>query len=222
MKVGTDGVLLGAWALPFKAGAASILDVGTGSGVIALMMAQRFPNAKIHAIDIDADAAAQAAENFSASPWSNRLTAQHADFLQFAQNCSQKFDLIVSNPPFFARSLQCPNDARTAARHDSALPLSSLILSAAALLSPDGTICIIVPADRANDVESLCDTNSLNIINKTNVISIEGAVPKRILYSISHSPAQRITSSLTISTTSHTPTPEYTALVDPFYLRIKV
>ena len=222
MKVGTDGVLLGAWAQPLGEAATSALDVGTGTGLIALMLAQRFPDLLIDAIDIDSNAAEQAAENFSACPWSSRLAARQADFLEFAAACDKKYDLIVSNPPFFADSLKCPDEARSAARHDNGLPLAGLILKSADLLAENGNLCIIAPADRATEIESLCDTNSLYINHKTSVISIEGAAPKRILYSITKSATTRVTTTVTIATADHAPTLDYTNLVGQYYLRIKV
>ena len=117
MKVGTDGVLLGAWTNLSQS--RRILDIGTGTGLIALMMAQRVPEVPITAIDIDAEAVNQANENFSASPWNNRLEAVLQDVCTYTEKNS--FDTIVSNPPYFINSLKCPDNQRTTARHTDTL-----------------------------------------------------------------------------------------------------
>ena len=132
MKVGTDGVLLGAWAGPGRPGGMSggspqtIMDIGTGSGLVALMLAQRFPEAQVTGIDSDAEAAAQARENFTGSPWPQRLRAAHISLQEFCRGtaataAARRFDLIVSNPPFYDTTLTSPDPLRTAARHTGGL-----------------------------------------------------------------------------------------------------
>ena len=132
MKVGTDGVLLGAWAGPGRPGGMSggspqtILDIGTGSGLVALMLAQRFPEAQVTGIDSDAEAAAQARENFAVSPWPQRLRAAHISLQEFCRGtaataAARRFDLVVSNPPFYDTTLTSPDPLRTAARHTGSL-----------------------------------------------------------------------------------------------------
>lgn len=142
MKLGTDAVLLGAWAehpLPRQ-----ILDIGTGSGIIALQLAQRFAEAKITGLDIDASAAHQAAANFEASPWSARLEAIEADICQW-QNAF-KFDLICCNPPFYTNGFPIADTARQTARQQHELSLTALAAAAANLLQPDGLVWLILPA----------------------------------------------------------------------------
>lgn len=143
MKVGTDGVLAGVLA-PTK-GSSSILDVGTGSGLIALMLAQRCPEAQITAIEIDDDAAAQAAENFAASPWPDHIHLVHGDFNNYASET--KFDLIVSNPPYFTDALRNPDHQRSMARHNKTLNYHQLFHHARQLLKPGGDCCLIIPAE---------------------------------------------------------------------------
>ena len=120
MKVGTDGVLLGAWA----EGGCTILDIGTGTGLVALMMAQRFEDAQVVGIDIDPDASEQARENVAASPFASRISILHTSLQAFSTE--RKFDAIVSNPPYFEHSLKNPDAARAAARHADSLPFADL------------------------------------------------------------------------------------------------
>ncbi|MGB1207201.1 MAG: tRNA1(Val) (adenine(37)-N6)-methyltransferase [Chitinophagales bacterium] len=155
MKVGTDGVLLGAWANCKQATA--ILDIGTGTGLIALMLAQRNLLATIDAIDINVAAAEQANENMQASPWTNRLTVFPISLEAFAKkNTKKKYDLIVSNPPFFINSLHSPKSVgRNQARHTDSLPFSDLLLYVNQLLSVNGKFCVILPCQQAIQLEQM-------------------------------------------------------------------
>ncbi len=169
MKVGTDGVLLGAWAAqnhsPWLTTHSSILDIGTGSGLIALMLAQRFPNAHILGIDIDADAVQQANENFAASPWSNRLHAEHISLqdmrLPLSWEGKRGANLIVSNPPFFQNSLKAPNAARSTARHTDTLSYTDLIAHSANLLAPNGILSLILPIEAEEEIIQLAQQHHL-------------------------------------------------------------
>ena len=147
MKVGTDGVLLGAWAGQGRPG--KILDIGTGSGLIALMLAQRFPEALITGIEPDAEAAAQAGENFLCSPWHDRLAVSTATLQDFTSGAAGKetFDLIVSNPPFYDSTLLNPDARRSAARHTATLPYSELMHCASALMTGTSELDIIIPSE---------------------------------------------------------------------------
>ena len=148
MKVGTDGVLLGAWAR----GGSHILDVGTGTALVALMMAQRYPEAQVVGIDIDGEACLQAQENVAASPFDRRVEICHGR-LQHFKAPRQLFDAIVCNPPFFASSLRCPDERRTLARHEDALPAADLMRHAARLLSDGGELSVVIPAHRRPDFD---------------------------------------------------------------------
>ncbi|MEA3444824.1 MAG: methyltransferase [Bacteroidota bacterium] len=143
MKVGTDGVLLGAWAN--CAGAKSVLDVGTGTGLISLMLVQRFPDISVLAIDIDEDTIEQAQDNFDASPWKNRLSPKNISFQELAVSHKHKFDHIVSNPPYFENSLHAPDKKRNIARHNVNLSIDELINSASILLNKNGKLSVILP-----------------------------------------------------------------------------
>ena len=144
MKVGTDGTLLGAWAN----GGSCILDIGTGTGLILLMMAQRFPDADLLGVDIDADACRQASENVADSPF--KATVTRANII----NINGAFDCIVSNPPYFNESLECPDAARTRARHTSLLSYRQLMDSASRLLTPDGEFSLVIPFDCKQRIEA--------------------------------------------------------------------
>lgn len=176
MKVGTDGVLIGAWA--DVEGDSRILDLGTGSGLIALMLAQRNSEAEILALDIDEQAAAQAHRNFELSPWAERLRVVHSNIVDYSQEC--KFDHIVSNPPYFVDSLHSPDAARTAARHTSSLDFEQIISSAERLLEPGGRLSVILPTDVASlfrrvAFERLWLTRQLDIVTK------QGEAPRRTM-----------------------------------------
>lgn len=155
MKIGTDGVLLGAWTTYKQA--TRILDIGTGTGLIALMLAQRNLLATIDALEINADAAKQAQENMQASPWANRITVFSTSLQDFAtENTQKKYDLIVSNPPFFINSLHSPkNLSRNQARHTDTLSFSDLLLYTDKLLSLSGKFCVILPCQQAELLEQM-------------------------------------------------------------------
>ena len=151
MKVGTDGTLLGAWAAA-PSGQCRILDSGTGTGLIALMMAQRYPEAEVTGIDIDEDAVTQAVDNVRLSPFSERIRICHLDILNFADTIG--FDAIVSNPPYFVDSLACPDDQRTIARHAVNLTYEQLMHQAYHLLKDEGRFSVVVPSDCRAKIEA--------------------------------------------------------------------
>jgi len=145
MKVGTDGVLLGAWATighdPY-----TILDIGTGTGIVALMLAQRSFAEQIDALEIDENAHEQATNNFENSPWNDRLFCYHASLDNFMDELEdQEYDLIVSNPPFYSESVSSGDKARDIARQNHSLPFSDLCEAASVLLSDEGIFAVIVP-----------------------------------------------------------------------------
>lgn len=188
MKVGTDGVLLGAWAA-FGMEAArvrSILDIGTGTGLIALMMAQRFSNAKVTAIDIDEEAAEQAKENIQASPFSHNINVLHKSLQEYIHynkenEESVKFDVVVCNPPFYDNSLTCPDPRRTTARHNSTLPFATLIKGAMSLMADDGVLAIVIPTECRQKIEDEAIFAGLMLRKRTAVVTKEGKKPKRYL-----------------------------------------
>jgi tRNA1Val (adenine37-N6)-methyltransferase len=177
MKVGTDGILLGALAQ----GGENILDVGTGSGVVALMMAQRFPKSKITGIDIDANACIQAKENVVQSPFVN-ISISNISLQDFTVK-NYLFDCIVSNPPFFKDSLKCPDKGRTLARHNDALPCSELFKCVSKLLADEGIFSVIIPVDSINDFLFESYVSGLYLKRKYGIVTKEGKPIKRYILS---------------------------------------
>jgi len=143
MKINTDGVLLGAWA--DVSDCRTALDIGTGTGVIAIMLAQRSEALRIHAVEIDADACEQARRNMAACPWAERLEAFHASIQQYSRQTEQRYDLIVSNPPFFTGGTFSSNENRTMVRHTVKLPHGDLLAAVRTLLQPSGRFCVVLP-----------------------------------------------------------------------------
>lgn len=181
MKVGTDGILLGAWA-PLE-GVKTALDIGTGTGLIALMLKQRAPSLAITAVEIDLAAYNQAKENISASPWTD-LNVWQADIKEFQANTA--FDLIVSNPPFFNDSLKSDNAQRMTARHTDGLSFDSLCAKAANLLSKKGRFCVVLPTTELSRFENAADNANLKITKKLWVITSKKKAAKRVLLCLAH------------------------------------
>ncbi len=157
MKVGTDGVLLGAWT-SLDHSPENILDIGSGTGIIALMLAQRSEAFQIDALEIEENAYEQAVENFEASDWGDRLFCYHAGFDEFVEEMQdeEKYDLIISNPPFFSEDYKSGNDHRDQARFADALPLPELIEGASLLLSENGHFDLIIPFSEEDKCASNC------------------------------------------------------------------
>lgn len=214
MKVGTDGVLLGAWA---SAAGGRILDIGTGSGLIALMLAQRCPEAAIDAIDIDHTAVAQANANFAASPWGNRLHALLADVNTYH---AEPYDLIVANPPFFSNSLPAKGEKRQQARHDDTLTLDQLFAAARRLIAAGGRLAVVLPAESRVSAIALAADNSLTLARATTIVTRPDAEPKRVLleFGAARQPIGQV-DRLAIYTPSGEYTEAYRALCRDFYLK---
>lgn len=153
MKVSTDAVVVGALASHDKTD--SILDVGTGTGVVALMLAQRFPSTEIHAVEIDKAAYDQASANIADSPWNSVISLYHCPFQDFSKQSDEHFDLIVSNPPYFPAHLQSKDQQRNLALHNDALPFGDLIKGVAKLLAPQGKFWVILPERQMQDLEKI-------------------------------------------------------------------
>lgn len=212
MKLGTDGVLVGAWA---ECGsAASILDIGTGTGVIALMMAQRSTAEHIVGIDIDAAAAECAAANFAASPWSSRLEARQCAVQDFT---AEGFDFIISNPPYFTSSLLCDNARKSAARHTVELSFQALSDAVCRLLNPSGSFALILPTEQMALFESI---TPLKVVRRCNVYSAPGQQPKRVMAQFARSGVEAEVENITIYTAVKGEYSEqYRQMTKDFYLK---
>ena len=214
MKVGTDGVLLGAWAS--VEGARRILDIGTGTGLVALMLAQRsLPDAKIVALEIDEAAAGQARENVVRSPWRERV---QADFKKYQS--SDKFDVIVSNPPYFVDSLECPDRQRATARHNDSLTYGDLLEGVSELLADDGLFTVVIPSDVADRVKEIAFAKKLYAVRQLHVITKPGGVSKRTLITFSFSVQECVVEELLTELARHQYSEEYIALTREYYLNM--
>jgi tRNA1Val (adenine37-N6)-methyltransferase len=182
MKVGTDAVLLGCSADVNNAN--RILDIGTGCGVIALMLAQR-SNAHITGIDMHKPSIADAKLNFSNSNWNNRLKALHLSLQEFSKNCEIKFDLIVSNPPFFSNSLLSPSDEKSLAKHNHELPYSELLKNAYQLLQNEGKFTVIIPVSEYSNFNFEATRTGFYTLEKLNIIPAENKAANRIIVTLS-------------------------------------
>jgi len=184
MKVNTDGVLLGALA---KGEAANMLDIGTGTGVIALMLAQRFPGAKIDAVELDTAASQTAESNFTNSPFADRLKLYQQSFQEyFTANVGVKYDLIVSNPPFYIQSLPSPGASKAMAKHAGDSFFSKLIQGCAGHLHESGSLWLILPTDTAALVKELAIIQQLYAQHIVYVLSYPHSVPHRQILKFSH------------------------------------
>lgn len=216
-EVGTDGVLLGAWAEAYKRN--NVLDVGTGTGLIALMIAQRNTNATIDAIDIDEGCVMQAKRNVFESPFSNRVDVQKSSFQDFAARNDNKYDLIVSNPPYFHNSLKSPNLHRNYARHTDSLSFYEIISDGVSLLTESGSISLILPYEFKTSVLMHAKTVGLFAKRITNVFPLPHKPAKRFLIEFGMSDTECVEDNLIVELSRHKYTDEYNALTNEFYLQ---
>jgi tRNA1Val (adenine37-N6)-methyltransferase len=228
-KIGTDGVLLGAWATTQQE-PRTILDIGSGTGVISLMLAQRFANSNIEALEIDVDAYEQATENFENSPWGDRLFCFHATFQEFYEEVEERYDLIVSNPPFYdadsVKNTGQIEDKRQQARFDDALPFEELVYGVYQLLEKDGTFACIIPKDREKHFLEITSHFQLEPVHTTYVKGTEDSKVKRCLMefrfreSVQNKPAIATIETLVIEKSRHDYTEDYIGLTKDFYLKM--
>ena len=218
MPITTDSVLVGASAQCY--GANSVLDVGTGCGVIALMIAQRNPVARIHAVDVHAAAVTQAQQNFNQSPWSNRLKAIKADFLEYAASTPHRYDLIVSNPPYFTEDTLSPDTQRANARNTAALPRHDLIDGCQRLLTPGGTLCLITPYSIGKSIAQMVLYAGMYVSQCLIVKGTPTAQPSRIVWHITRQQKPIQIKHLVIELTRGVYTQEYIRLTREFYLKM--
>ncbi|WP_426094033.1 tRNA1(Val) (adenine(37)-N6)-methyltransferase [Flavobacterium sp. DSR2-3-3] len=220
MKIGTDGVLLGAWT-PIANNPISILDIGAGTGVIALMLAQRSNAEQIDALEIDEEAYEQSVDNFENSPWSDRLFCFHAGLDEFVEEPEDEYDLIVSNPPFYTDDYKSDNEQRDLARFADAMPFEDLIEAADLLLSVNGTFAVIIPFKEEENFLALANEYELYPLKITHVKGTPTTEIKRSLLAFSRNESVNFPiDELIIETSRHQYTPEYIALTKDFYLKM--
>ena len=214
MKVGTDGVLLGAWC---ECGSAQrIADIGTGTGLIALMGAQRNPSATIDAIEIDHSAAECARENVARSSWSDRIRVIETAIQDFVTE--ERYELIVSNPPYFSETLQSPDASRAVARHNCSLPPRDLIDAAKRLLTNEGRMALILPSDEARRFAMQAVAAGLHLRRRCEVVTKRGAAPKRTMSEWSLTPCAAVHEQLILAADNGQRSEEYSRLTEEFYL----
>ena len=224
MKVGTDGTLLGAWAALDRPDG-RILDIGTGTGLIALMMAQRYPQAHVTAIDIDAEAVCQATENVRQSPFAKRIQVCQADVNDFLANengseATEAFDAIVCNPPYFNNALICPDSQRTQARHTLSLSYWQLMAAAHRLLHHEGVFSVIIPSDFFRQLESEAHLTGFFLSRVYGVHTIEGKPVKRYLIELRKHPQKEvINKDVLIEESPNVRSEWYRELTKDFYIK---
>lgn len=213
-----DGVLLGAWADP--SGAERILDIGTGTGLIALMMAQKNSTAQIDAIEVDPEAFNEAVWNCQQSQWNDRIKLDLCSFQEFSERTILKYDLIVSNPPFFTNGVKAPIENRAQARHSDSLPLDVLISGAANLLSENGRIALVLPMESFPEIGALANLNTLFISRLCRIKPNPTKPDFRILIELTNTECTIREENLMIEFEKHHDyTPEYKELTRDFYLK---
>lgn len=214
MKVGTDGVLLGAWT---QTPNGTTLDIGSGTGVIALMIAQRNKNTTIDAIDLNKDAYLQTKTNAENCPWHNRITAHHSALQDFKPD--RNYQLIVSNPPFFVNSSKSGNEAKDLARHTDELSFNHLLQAVANLLLPNGIFSVVLPFAAKTEFVELAKTHQLYLNRLCEVKPNDTKPPKRVLMEFSLHEKETERTTLTIETNQrHVYTLAYQNLTKEFYL----
>lgn len=215
MKVGTDGVLLGAWVN--VQGKSTLLDIGTGSGVIALMLAQRtLHNATIDAIDISEKDFRQAQKNFQSSPWKEKLASYHSSLQDF--NPPKRYDCIVSNPPFFSNSLEPRDERRKKVRHTTTLTFEELIVCSTKLMKPEGTLNLILPLAESQRFIEMAVAEGLHCNRTTGFRTRRGKPIERLLMELSLVKTSFTTSEILLYEEGNTPSKEYRSLTGDFYL----
>ena len=219
MKVGTDAVLLGAWT-SVKPHPQTILDIGAGTGIIALMLAQRSQAEAIDAIEIDGDAYEQCVENFENSLWNDRLFCYHASVLEFTEEIENKYDLIISNPPFYTTDYKTDSAKRDLARFSDALPFDHLVECVSKLLSKHGTFAVIIPF---KEEEKFIDFASKVHLFPERILHVKGnshSEIKRSLIEFSFEKSNVRFETLIIETSRHQYTEAYIDLTKDFYLKM--
>ena len=219
MKIGTDSVLLGSWT-SIETRPQSILDIGAGTGVLALMMAQRTSAQLIDALEIDDDAYEQCTENFENSPWSDRLFCYHASLNDFAAALDERYDLIICNPPFYSEDYKSSNRQRDLARFQDAMPFEDLLQGVSTLLQPNGLFSVVIPYSEEDRLMRLATSVRLHPQRKLLVRGNHHSKIKRSLIEFSFEHTQTNIDQLTIESDRHVYTDAYIGLTKDFYIHM--
>lgn len=219
MKIGTDGVLLGAWS-PLNHNPFSILDIGAGTGVLSLMLAQRSQADVIDAIEIDDNAYEQCTNNFENAPWNDRLFCYHASLEEFTDEIEDEYDLIICNPPFFSEDYKTENSQRDLARFQDAMPFEHLLQSVSLLLSEDGVFTVVIPFKEETAFIELAKNVGLSPGTILHVKGTPDSPIKRSLISFSFHDTELITTVLIIEMARQQYTEDYINLTKDFYLKM--
>lgn len=219
MKIGTDGVLLGAWC-PIDNSPFSVLDIGSGTGILSLMLAQRSNVEQIDAIEIDENAYEQCVENFENSPWGDKLFCFHAGLDEFMDEPEDEYDIIISNPPFYTDDYKSENDQRDLARFADAMPFEDLTEAANLLLSENGIFAVIIPHKEEQKFIALANEFELYPFKITRVKGTPTTEIKRSLLAFTRFQKEVSIDELVIETARHQYTEEYIALTKDFYLKM--
>jgi tRNA1Val (adenine37-N6)-methyltransferase len=220
MKIGTDSVLLGAWC-PIDNNPFSVLDIGAGTGVLSLMLAQRSHAEQIDALEIDEDTYEQCVENFEASPWSDRLFCFHAGLDEFIEEPEDEYDIIISNPPFYSEDYKTDNSQRDLARFQDAMPFEELVEAADLLLSENGIFAVIIPYKEEERFIDLCAEVELFPVKVTRVKGSHTTPIVRSLLAFKRYELSVLTADeLIIEINRHEYTDDYINLTKDFYLKM--
>ena len=219
MKIGTDGVLLGAWT-PLINNPYNVLDIGAGTGILSLMLAQRSNAEQIDAIEIDENAYEQCVENFETSPWGDKLFCFHAGLDEFVDEPEDEYDLIISNPPFYTDDYKSDNTSRDLARFEDALPFEELIEAAALLLSDNGIFSVIIAYKEEDRFVAMCKELDLFPLKMTRVKGTPTSEIKRSLLAFCRIEQTPLIDELVIEISRHNYTSEYIELTKEFYLKM--
>lgn len=219
MKIGTDGVLLGAW-VSLEKKPQSILDIGAGTGILSLQLAQRCFTETLDAIEIDEDAFEQCVLNFENSPWGDRLFCFHASAQEFAAEMEEEYDLIISNPPFYSDTYKSEDNQRNTARFTDTLPFKDLVIFAYQFLSEKGIFALILP--RKEEENFIALASEVGLFPKR-ICRVKGNLTsevKRSLLEFTFEKIEIIKEELTLEISRHVYTEAYKKLVNDFYLKM--
>lgn len=217
MKVGTDGILLGAWAPIAQVDA--VLDIGSGSGLLALMLAQRTAEQVIiDAVELDEDAAGQAQENCQASPWASRIHIHQADIVEWSQQATQRYSLIVSNPPYFEQGVDCASPQRAQARYTTTLDHQQLLRCAAQLITEEGFLSVVLPAEAGERFIAQAKAMGWHLRFRTDIAETEIRPPHRVLLTLSPAAGELFAERLVIRGSDNRYSDDFSSLTRDFYL----